>query len=78
MQLSRTAASAFFGKQIEIQSAADLAPALEPLFGESAKYFMAVGLFAAGISSAITAPLASAFALSGILGLKRDLKAFSF
>jgi len=73
-----TAASAFFGKQMEIQSAADLAPALQPLFGESAQYFMATGLFAAGISSAITAPLASAFALSGILGLNRDLKSISF
>ena len=68
-----TAAAAFFGKQIQLQSAADLAPALQPLFGEYAKVLMAVGLFAAGISSAITAPLASAYALSGILNLPRKL-----
>ncbi|TQV89810.1 Nramp family divalent metal transporter [Aliikangiella coralliicola] len=73
-----TAAAAFFGKQVTIQSAADLAPALEPVFGELAKTFMAIGLFAAGISSAVTAPLASAYALSGILNLKNNLDTIEF
>jgi len=73
-----TAASAFFGNQLSIQNAADLAPALEPTFGIFAKSFMAIGLFAAGISSAITAPLAAAFALSGILDLNKSLSSFSF
>jgi NRAMP (natural resistance-associated macrophage protein)-like metal ion transporter len=73
-----TAASAFFGKQISLQSAADLAPALQPLFGESASVFLGFGLFAAGISSAIAAPLAAAFALSGILNLNKELDAFGF
>ena len=50
----------------EIQSAADLARQLEPLLGLSAKYFLSLGLFAAGISSAITAPLAAAWAATGI------------
>jgi manganese transport protein len=67
-----TAATAFFGKQISIQSAADLAPALQPVFGDWAAIFMAVGLFAAGISSAVTAPLAAAFALSGILNFNQN------
>jgi len=35
-------------------------------------------LFSAGISSAITAPLAAAFALSGILNWNKDLNALSF
>jgi len=39
---------------------------------------MAMGLFAAGISSAITAPLAAAFALRGILGLNNQLTDWSF
>jgi len=39
---------------------------------------MAIGLFAAGISSAVTAPLAAAFALSGILDLNRELDSRSF
>ena len=48
------------------------------MFGESASIFLGLGLFAAGISSAITAPLAAAFALSGILNLKKSLNAFGF
>ena len=73
-----TAASAFFGKQISLQSAADIAPALQPLFGQSASLFLGIGLFAAGISSSITAPLAAAFALSGILNLDKNLNALGF
>ena len=38
-----------------ITNAADLAKGLAPLYGEFAKYFLALGLFAAGITSAITA-----------------------
>lgn len=73
-----TAAAAFFGQQIQLTSAADLAPALQPLFGDWAKNFMAIGLFSAGISSAITAPLAAAFALSGIFAIKQDLNSLQF
>lgn len=61
-----------------INSAADLAKGLEPLFGSFAKYFMATGLFAAGITSAITAPLAAAFVASGCLGWQSGLKAKKF
>jgi len=35
-------------------------------------------LFAAGISSAVTAPLAAAFALSGLLNLNKHLNSWSF
>ncbi|MDH5629233.1 MAG: Nramp family divalent metal transporter [Gammaproteobacteria bacterium] len=73
-----TAASAFFGKSIAISSAADLAPALQPFFGDSARIFMACGLFAAGISSAVTAPLAAAFALNGMLNLNKSLDDIGF
>lgn len=52
----------------EINNAADLAKGLEPLFGSFSKYFLAIGLFAAGITSAITAPLAAAFVATGCLG----------
>ena len=61
-----------------ITNAADLALQLEPLLGDWAKYFMAGGLFAAGISSAITAPLAAAYAASGIFGFKPSLAAPKF
>ncbi|PKG82114.1 manganese transporter [Colwellia sp. 75C3] len=73
-----TAASAFFGQQIHITNAADIAPALQPVFGDAAGIFIAIGLFAAGISSAVTAPLAAAFALSGILNLNKELNSLSF
>ncbi|MEW5248958.1 Nramp family divalent metal transporter [Microbulbifer discodermiae] len=73
-----TAASAFFGRQIALGSAADIAQSLRPLFGDGAQYLMGVGLFSAGISSALTAPLAAAYALSGILGIKPDLKSMAF
>jgi manganese transport protein len=74
MAIVGTAASAFFGKAITIQGAADLGQALQPLFGDSATTFMALGLFAAGLSSSLTAPLASAYALSGVLGYSNNLK----
>lgn len=69
-----TAASAFFGSQMDINSAADMAKSIEPAFGDLAQYMIALGLFAAGISSAITAPLASAYALSGLLNIPEDLR----
>ncbi|MBF8149955.1 Nramp family divalent metal transporter [Winogradskyella sp. F6397] len=61
-----------------ITNTADLALGLEPLFGSFAKYFLAIGLFAAGITSAITAPLAAAFVASGCLGWEADLKSKKF
>lgn len=73
MAILSTAAMAFFGQQVSISSAADLAPSLQPLFGDLASLFIGIGLFAAGISSAVTAPLAAAFALSGILNLNKNL-----
>ncbi|WP_170309569.1 Nramp family divalent metal transporter [Litorilituus lipolyticus] len=73
-----TAASAFFGHQVNISSAADIAPALQPLFGDFAGFFIALGLFCAGISSAVTAPLAAAYALNGILNLKQQLNTLAF
>ncbi|GAB5563020.1 MAG: Nramp family divalent metal transporter [Winogradskyella sp.] len=62
----------------DISNAADLAKSLEPLFGVYAKYVLAVGLFAAGITSAITAPLAAAYVASGCLGWESNLKSLRF
>lgn len=62
----------------EVLNAADLAKGLEPLFGAFAKYFLALGLFAAGVTSAITAPLAAAYVAKGCLGFKGDLKSKKF
>lgn len=57
-----------------ISNGGDMAKSLEPLLGSWATIFFGIGLFAAGISSAITAPLAAAFASTGILGWSEDLK----
>ncbi|MEM9570723.1 MAG: Nramp family divalent metal transporter [Pseudomonadota bacterium] len=63
-----TAASALFRSGLEVNSAADMALAIEPAFGDAARYVVGIGLFAAGLTSAITAPMATAFALSEIIG----------
>ena len=73
-----TAAAAFWGQNIEIESAAAMAQQLEPLLGSTARIFFSVGLFAAGITSAITAPLATAYATCGALGWEQSLKSGRF
>jgi len=73
-----TAAAAFFGSGIELNGAADMAIQLEPLLGSWSTSFMALGLFAAGVSSAITAPLAAAYAATGVLGWETDLNSRRF
>lgn len=62
----------------EVNNAADLAMGLEPLLGLYAKYFLALGLFAAGITSAITAPLAAAYVASNCLDWDANLKGKKF
>jgi len=62
----------------EINTALDLAKGLEPLYGSSAKYFLGIGLFAAGITSAVTAPLAAAYVVNSCFGWKAGLKDMKF
>ncbi len=61
-----------------INSGADMALAVEPILGSWAKWFIAIGLLAAGFTSTITAPLSAAFATTGALGMKKDMKSFKF
>ena len=61
-----------------INNAADLALGLAPIFGEGAKYLLSIGLFAAGITSSITAPLAAAYVVCGCFGWSTDLTSRSF
>ncbi|NCP21807.1 MAG: manganese transporter [Flavobacteriales bacterium CG_4_9_14_0_2_um_filter_35_242] len=61
-----------------IASATDLAKGLEPLFGSFATYILAFGLFAAGITSAITAPLAAAFVFTNCFDWPSDLNSPRF
>jgi len=71
-----TASSAYFLKNIAITSPTDLSTQLAPLFGNSAKILFGIGLFAAGLSSAITAPYAAAWTAKGLFGLKEQGKWF--
>jgi len=61
-----------------VSNAADLAKGLEPLYGSFSKYFLSVGLFAAGITSAITAPLAAAYVARGCFDWDKGLKSVKF
>ena len=73
-----TASVAFFGTNAGQISAANMAVQLEPLLGDAAHYFFAIGLFAAGLTSAITAPLAGAYAVCGMLGWSNDMASTRF
>ena len=70
------AAAALSGQ--EVDGASGLAQSLEPLYGSAARYCIGLGLFAAGITSAITAPLAAAYVAQGCLDLGGDLKSRNF
>ena len=72
MLIVATAATALFGKAATIDGAAGLAGVLEPTYGAAAKYLIGFGLFAAGLTSTITAPLATGYALSEILPIAED------
>jgi len=67
-----TAASTLFAAGLQAEGAGDMARQLEPLLGPSARYLFGAGLFAAGLSSAITAPLATGYALAETFGWRSD------
>ncbi len=73
-----TAAAAFYGSGTTITGASDMAEQLGPLLGGASSFFLSLGLLSAGISSAITAPLAAAYATSEILGWSSDMKSSKF
>ena len=55
-----------------INSALDLGKALEPLYGTAAPLLLQFGFFAAGLTSALTAPMAAAFVVSECFGLPKE------
>lgn len=72
-----TAMMAFFGQALTLD-ASNIGEQLKPVLGNNAHWFFALGLFAAGLTSAITAPLAAAYAVCGALGLNDDMKSNGF
>jgi len=73
-----TAAASIFGSGLKVSNAADMALQLEPAFGAGATYLIALGLMAAGLSSAVTAPLATGFAAAELFGFENDPKSTKF
>lgn len=67
-----TAAAALDGGPV--RSASDMAVQLQPLLGPWAGHAFAAGYAAAGVSSAITAPLAAAYTVLDALGRGRDVR----
>ncbi|RAV29292.1 Nramp family divalent metal transporter [Sinomicrobium soli] len=57
-----------------VENVMDMAKGLEPVYGRFAVYFIGTGLFAAGITSSITAPLAAAYVANGCFGWNASLK----
>ena len=68
-----TSVTAFFVTAIE-PNPQNLADQLAPLLGAYAQIFFALGLFAAGLTSAITAPLAAAYAVAGLFSWQPNLQ----
>ncbi len=73
-----TAAAALFATGTTVDNAADMARQLEPTFGSLSKILLGIGLFAAGLTSAVAAPLATAFVVTEILGLDTDVRSRAF
>ncbi|ELZ98036.1 putative Mn transporter [Haloferax mucosum ATCC BAA-1512] len=71
-------AAAAFPVGTDIENVSTMAEQIEPLVGTHAKVLFAVGLFAAGFTSATTAPLAGAYATAGALGWETDLSSTKF
>ncbi len=69
-----TAAAVMFSQGLEAESAADLAEPLRPMLGDAAPWVLTIGLFAAGMTSAVAGPLGAAYAICGVMGWSRDLK----
>jgi Mn2+/Fe2+ NRAMP family transporter len=73
-----TSAVAFYDQGLPLESGAQMAWQLKPLFGSFAQILFGLGFFAAGMTSAITAPYAAAFASTGVLGLDPARKPGAF
>jgi Mn2+/Fe2+ NRAMP family transporter len=73
-----TAAASMFAHGLTVTNASDMAQQFEPLFGSYSKYLLGIGMFAAGLSSVITAPLATSYAISEILKFKHGTQSKAF
>ena len=66
------------GTGVVVSSGADMAVALAPLLGDWSMWLIALGLLAAGFSSAMTASISAAYAVNGVLGWNKGLSDLRF
>lgn len=59
---------------MDVKSASDMAIQLKPLLGNFAVPFLAMGLIAAGVSSAVITPLGVSYVLAGLFGWEMSKK----
>mgnify|MGYP005620813433 FL=1 len=71
LAIMSTSAVAFFGSAVNI-SADNIGEQLNPILGSYSNYIFSFGLFAAGVTSAVTAPLAASIAVTEALGWEND------
>lgn len=76
--IASTAVASLFAQGLAVENAGDMARQFEPLFGAYSRYLLGVGLLAAGLTSAITAPMATGFAMAEILQLPSEAKSLAF
>ncbi|GAB5414649.1 MAG: Nramp family divalent metal transporter [Congregibacter sp.] len=74
--VSAAAVSFYFGDATFSQTA--FSEQLVPVLGESGRWIFALGLLAAGLTSAVTAPLAAGYAVCGALGLDERHRGVAF
>ena len=76
MTILATAGASLFGSGKTIENAVDMAQQLAPLFGSMATITLGAGLFAAGLTSAITAPLATGYIMQEIFKSSNSRRPF--
>lgn len=66
--------ASMYGTGTEVKNGLDMAKQLEPLVGSWAKYVFGIGLFAAGITSSLSAPMSAAYAICSVMRWSTDMK----
>ena len=62
----------------EVKDVSELGSALEPLYGVFSSYLLGSGYIAAGLTSAVTAPLAAAYVLNALFDLNYSIESYAF
>lgn len=78
LAIATTAGATLFTRGIQADSAAALAEPLRPALGPVAEPVLALGLFSAGLTSAVAGPFGAAYAITSVLGWSTDLSSPRF